>query len=127
MEDTFQDAVIDESTHDENLRDLMVIFDPRSTELSSELVNSIPKYVVRLEKIYDLHDKFRGVVNCKTNSSSLLYETVNLGTQDNPQNINLGKGCSKQEKSSFIKLFKEFKDIFSWTYGNLKKFDPNII
>jgi hypothetical protein len=91
------------------------------------MVNSIPKYVVRLEKFYDLHDKFRGVVNCKTNSSSLLYETVNLGTRDNPQNINLGKGCSEQEKSSFIKLFKEFKDVFSWTYDDLKTFDPNII
>ena len=84
----------------------MVISNPRSVELSSELVNSIPKYVVRLEKLYDLHDKFRGVVNCKTNSSSLLYETVNLGTQDNPQNINLGKGCSEKEKYTFIKIFK---------------------
>jgi hypothetical protein len=56
-----------------------------------------------------------------------LYETVNLGTRDNPQNINLGKGCSEQEKSSFIKLFKEFKDVFSWTYDDLKTFDPNII
>jgi ribonuclease HI len=127
MEDTFQDAVIDEGTHDENLRDFTVISDPRSPESSSELVNSIPKSVVRLEKFYDLHDKFRGVVNCKTNSSSLLYETVNLGTRDNPQNINLGKGCSEQERSAFIKLFKEFKDVFSWTYDDLKTFDPNII
>lgn len=91
------------------------------------MVNSIPKYVVRLEKFYDPHDNFRGVVNCKTNSSSLLYETVNLGTQGNPQNINLGKGCFEQEKSAFIKLFKEFKDVFAWTYDDLKTFDPNII
>jgi hypothetical protein len=105
----------------------MVISDPRSPESTSELVNSIPRSVVRLEKFYDLHDKFRGAVNCKTNSSSLIYETVNLGTRDNPQNINLGKGCSEQERSSFIKLFKEFKDIFSWTYDDLKTFDPNII
>jgi hypothetical protein len=70
------------------------------------MVNSIPKSVSRLEIFYDLHDKFRGVVNCKTNSSSLLYETVNLGTQDNPQDINLGKGCSEQERYPFIKLFK---------------------
>jgi hypothetical protein len=106
MEDTFQDVVIDENTHNENLCDFSVISDPRSAETSSDLVNSIPKSVVRLEKIYDLHDKFRGVVNYKTNSSSLLYETVNLGTQDNPQNINLGKGCSQEERSTFIKLFK---------------------
>jgi hypothetical protein len=127
MEDTFQDAVIDESTHNQNLRDFTVISDPRSAELSSELVKSIPKSVVRLEKIYDLNDKFRGVFNFKMNISSLLYETVNLGTRDNPQNINLGKGCSEQENSAFLKLFKEFKDVFAWTYEDLNFFDPNII
>jgi hypothetical protein len=105
----------------------MVIFDPCSAEISSDLVNSIPKFVVRLDKFYDLHDKFRGVVNFKMNSSTLLYETINLGTQDNPQNINLGKECSEQERSAFIKLFKEFQDVFSWTYDDLKTFDPNII
>jgi hypothetical protein len=82
---------------------------------------------VRLEKFYDLHDKFRGAVNCKTNSSSLIYESVNLGTRDNPQNINLGKGCFEKERSAFIKLFKEFKDVFAWMYDDLKTFDPNVI
>jgi ribonuclease HI len=84
MEDTFQGAVIDEGTHDENLRNFMVISDPRSSESMSDMVKSIPRSVVRLERFYDLHDKFRGSVNCKTNSSSLTYETVNLGTKENP-------------------------------------------
>jgi hypothetical protein len=98
MEETFQGVVIDEGTHDENLRDFMVIPDPRSAESSSDMVNSIPKSVVRLEKCYDLHDKFKKSVNCKSNSSSLMRENVNLGTKDNPQCINLGVGCSEQEK-----------------------------
>ena len=105
--------VIDEGTHDEDLHNFTVISEPRSLESTSDLVNSIPKFVVRLEKFYDLHDKFRKSVNCKTNSSSLTHEKVNLGTKDNPQCINLGMRCSKQEKSAFIELFKEFKDIFS--------------
>jgi hypothetical protein len=127
MEDTFQGAIIDEGTHDENLRNFSIISDPRSPELASYLVNSIPKLVVRLETFDDLHDTFRGLVNCKMNSSSLVYETVNLGTKENPQNINLGKGCSEQERYAFIKLFKEFKDVFAWTHDDLKMFDPNII
>jgi hypothetical protein len=127
MEDTFQDVVIDEGTHDKNLQDFMVISDPRSPESAFEPVKSIPRSIVRLEKFYDFHEKFRGVFDCKTNSSSLIYETVNLGTRDNPQNINLGKGCSEQERLSFIKLFKEFKDVCSWMYDDLKTFDPDII
>jgi hypothetical protein len=127
MEDTFRGSVIDEGTHDKDLHNFMVISDPRSPKSTSDLVNSILKYVVRLETFYDMHEKFRKLVNCKTNSSSLTHEKVNLGTKDNPQCINLGMGCSGQEKSAFIKLFKEFKDVFAWTYDDLKTFDPNII
>jgi ribonuclease HI len=106
MEETFQGAVIDEQTHDDNLHDFTVIPNPKPPEALSDMVNFIPKYVVRLEKFYDFEDKFKKTVNCKTNSSSLTYEKVNLGTNENPQFINLGLGCSKQEKAAFIKLFK---------------------
>jgi ribonuclease HI len=106
MEETFQGAVIDEQTHDDNLHDFMVIPNPKPPETQSDMVNSLPKSVVRLEKFYDFKDKFKKTVNCKTNSSSLSYEKVNLGTSENPQCINLGLGCSKQEKYAFVKLFK---------------------
>jgi len=99
-------VVIDEGTHDEDIHNFMVISDSRSPESTSYLVNSIPKSVVRLEKLYDLHDKFRKSVNCKTNTSSLTHEKVNLGTKYNPKCINLGMGCSEQERLAFIKLFK---------------------
>jgi ribonuclease HI len=127
MEETFQDVVIDEQTHDDNLHDFTVIPNPKSPEALSDMVNFTPKSIVRLEKFYDFEDKFKKMVNYKTNSSSLSYEKVNLGTDENPQCINLGLGCSKQEKASFVKLFKEFKDVFAWTYDDLKTFDPNII
>jgi hypothetical protein len=127
MEETFQGIVIDKCTHDDNFHDFTVIPDPRIPESSSDMVNLIPKSVVRLEKFYDLQDKFKKLVNCKTNRSSLSYEKVNLGTNDNPQCINLGVGCSEQEKAAFIKLFKEFKYVFAWMYDDLKTFDPNII
>jgi hypothetical protein len=106
MEETFQGSVIDECTHDDNLHDFTVIPDPRTPESSSDMVNSIPKSVVRLEKFYDLQDKFKKAVKCKTNSSSLSYEKVNFRTKENPQCISLGVGCSEQEKVAFIKLFK---------------------
>ena len=98
MEDTFRGTVINEGTHDKDLHKFMVISEPRSLESTSDLVNSIPKSVVRLEKFYDLHDKFIKSVNYKTNSSSLTHEKVNLGTKDNPQCINFRMGCSEKEK-----------------------------
>ena len=79
-EDTFKDAAIDEITHDETLRDLTVIHDHCSVEKALDKVKSIPNPVVRLERFYDLQDKFKYVPNCKTNSSQMKYETINLGT-----------------------------------------------
>ena len=43
--------------------------------------NIIPKSFINLEKFYDLQDKFKQTTNCKTQSSSLNYEPVNLGTE----------------------------------------------
>jgi len=50
MEETFQGVVIDECTHDDNLHNFTVIPYLRTSEYSSDMVNSIPKSVVRLEK-----------------------------------------------------------------------------
>jgi ribonuclease HI len=63
MEETFQGAVIDEQTHYDNLRDFTVIPNPKPPEALSDMVNFIPKSVVRLEKFYDFEDKFKKKVN----------------------------------------------------------------
>jgi hypothetical protein len=63
MEETFQGAVIDEQMHDDNLHDFTVIPNPKSPEALSDVVNFIPKSVVRLEKFYDFEDKFKKTVN----------------------------------------------------------------
>ena len=83
--------------------------------------------VLRLEKFYDLHDKFKGVPNCRTNRSNMRYETINLGIESNLQNINLGSDCTSNEKVAFLKLFSEFKNVFGWSYDDLKTFDTQII
>ena len=56
-----------------------------------------------------------------------MYEVVNLGTEHNPKNINLGKNYTHAERTTFIKMFREFKDIFAWTYEDLKTYDAKII
>lgn len=55
------------------------------------------------------------------------YEVINLGTNSNPQNINLGTKCTPNERSDLVCLFKQYKDVFSWGYGDLKNFDPKIM
>ena len=112
--------------HDVDLHNFSIIHPPHPIDKSFEMVNSILTLILRLEKFNDLHDKFR-VPNCKTNSSNMCYEAINLGTEENPQNIMLGSDCTQNEKSTFLKLFSEFKDIFAWSYDDLNNFNTQII
>ena len=50
-----------------------------------------------------------------------------MGNEQNPQLINRGINCSLDEEKDLIKLCKDFKDVFSWTYDDLKTFDMNIM
>ena len=77
--------------------------------------------------MFDLNNKFRKLANVKTYSSSLQFELINLRTDVEPRYVNLGKCCSQGERIKFISLFKKYKDVFSWTYKELKTYDTNII
>lgn len=105
MEDTFKDSTIDEYQHD-------VKIELDYVEHKNPKENSIPRFLVKLERFYDLQEKFKRVTNYKTHSFSMRYEVVNLGTDTKPQNINLWVQCMPNEKTVLINLFKEFKDIF---------------
>lgn len=75
--------------------------------------NSIPKPVVKLEDLYDIKDRFKPEINTKLQSSTLRFELINLGTDQNPQNINLGLGLSEEERESFINLLQKNKHVFA--------------
>lgn len=87
----------------------------------------MPKNIVKMEKLFDLQDKFKRSTNTKTSRSSLKLEVINLGTQHNPKTINLGTNCTHVERTTFIKLFKEYKHVFTWNYEDLKTYDMKII
>ena len=67
------------------------------------------------------------MTNYKTQSSSLNYEPINLGTKQNPLFINLRVNYSDEERWDFIRLCKDFKDVFAWMYDELKTFDTSIM
>ena len=111
-QNTFAGMAIDEVDHENSL---------------SNPSNIIPKSINGLDNFYDLQDKFRKTTNCKTQSSTLNHTPVNLGTEHEPWFINLGIHCSRDERRGFIKLCREFKDVFSLTYDELKTFDTTVM
>ena len=99
-EGSYEKQIIDEHEHDLQIK-------------QNQDQNPIPKSIVKMEDIYDLKDRFKKVTNSKTQSSTLRFEVVNLGSTEKPQNVNLGLGLSSEETISFIRLFKTYKGVFA--------------
>ena len=110
-DDTFKGAIIDDEEHQAELK----------------FRNFIPKGVRNLERMFDLDNKFRKPANLKTHNSYLQFEMINLGTEAELKYVNLAKCCSFGERSKFINLFRQFKDVFAWAYEYLKTYDTKII
>ena len=43
------------------------------------------------------------------------------------ENVYIGAGCSPDEIKEYTELFKEFCDIFSWSYEEMLGIDPRIV
>jgi len=89
--------------------------------------HTTPKGVANLENLFDLRERFKGSMNTKTGSSYPIYETINLGTLKNPKIINLGKTLSKEDTKAYLKLFREYQDVFVWSYQDMKTYDTRNI
>jgi hypothetical protein len=89
--------------------------------------HTIPRGIANIESLFDLKDHFKGPKNAKTGSSCPLHETVNLETPEAPKNVNLGKNISKGERKAYPKLFRQYQDVFTWSYMDLKTYDTRII
>jgi len=69
--DTFQDSVIDDETHQQELQ-------AYQEETNKVKTNCVPKNVLTLEKLFDLQSKFKRPSNMKTNTSTMMHFLVNL-------------------------------------------------
>ena len=59
------------------------------------------------------------------NISSII--PINISTNPNVvENVHVGTKCSPEEVSIYASLFKEFHDIFSWSYEEIPCINPSI-
>jgi hypothetical protein len=52
---------------------------------------------------------------------------LNFDTKANPQEIKVNSLLTKEKTEKLHMLFKKFKDVFSWTYKNLKGIPPTLV
>jgi hypothetical protein len=86
--------------------------------------NHIPKGLVPLERLFDENDvELKGKVS--TDDEDITE--CNVGTEKDPKYVKLSSNLSKEQREEYTKLLKEFADVFSWTYEDLRTYDTSII
>jgi hypothetical protein len=53
-------------------------------------------------------------------------KTINLGDEAEPKNILVGDDWNPVLKAAAFKIFTEYKDVFAWTYKDLKGVPPEL-
>jgi ribonuclease HI len=79
-------------------------------------INHIPKGLVPLEKIFDENDL---AVKGKVSTNDVDITECNLGTEKDPKYVKLSSNLSREQRDEYVKLLKEFVDVFAWTYEDL--------
>jgi ribonuclease HI len=86
--------------------------------------NHIPKGLVPLERLFDGNDV---AVKVKGSTDDADITEYNIGTEKDPKFVKLSSSLSREQRDEYVELLKEFVDVFSWTYEDLRTYDTSII
>jgi len=124
-----ENPILHPTTFDcKNLQELKKMNLDEMVEGESEVIELkdkfLPTGLTPLEDIFDSNDVPR---KPKMQSLNPEIEDCNIGTTENPKMIKLSKSLPPEQKLKYIELFKEFQDVFAWSYEDLKSYDTSII
>ena len=54
------------------------------------------------------------------------YIEINIRMETEPKIIKIGKGTSEKERNNLINLVKEYRDVFAFTYDELKAYREDV-
>ena len=113
-QENFKDLAIDDEVSQKKLVETDFQEHKEGTDHSNNKprFHRILKGVANLENLFNLMEIFKGSKNTKIGNSCPIYETINLGTPKNPENVNLGKTVSKEDRKAYLKLFRKCQDVF---------------
>jgi len=111
-----------------NVQELKQINPNEIAEAEAEVIelkdNFLPTGLTPLEDIFDSNDIPRKL---KMQPLNAAIEDCKIGTIQNPKIIKLSKSLPPDQKPKYVDLFKEFQDVFAWSYEDLKSYDTAVI
>lgn len=91
-------------------------------EIIKVKTNHIPKGLAPLEIFFPNNDV---CIKPSTKDSKERIVHCNFGTNDDPILVKLSKDLFEEKREKYIKLMKEYSDVFTWKYEDLKTYDKD--
>jgi hypothetical protein len=88
-------------------------------------VKAPPKRVVSSERDFDIQDGHK--IKDELEKKLCDYLEVNIGTNEEPRLIKVGKTTLIEERNEIVKLLKEYRDVLAVGYDELKVYRENVI
>jgi len=112
----------------ESIQELKQISCEEIADAEAEVIqlkdNFLPTGLTPLEDIFDSNDIPRKL---KLQPLNTAIEECNIGTAEQPKIIKLSASLPPDQKPKYVDLFKEFRDVFAWSYEDLKSYDTSVI
>jgi len=121
--------ILNPTTFDQkNVQELKQINPDEIAEAEAKVIelkdNFLPTGLTPLEDIFDSNDIPK---KPKMQPLNAAIEDCNIGTIQKPKIIKLSKYLPPDQKPKYVDLFKEFQDVFAWSYEDLKSYDTSVI
>jgi hypothetical protein len=87
---------------------------------------SVPKDCIQSEYLFTKYDRAKNLLEEVLVQKMQETRKVNIGTDSSPKYVNLGVDCTTEEVDQYVALFKEYIDVFTWTYDDLKAYDKTV-
>ena len=88
-----------------------------------QLNNLVPPGLDSLEHIFYRHERRENYMDSMKPGD---YIEINIGTNNEPKMIKIGKDTSEKERNDLINLIKEYSYVFSFTYDKLKSYREDV-
>eukprot|EP00253_Pinus_taeda_P015200 PITA_15200 len=111
-----------------NIGQLKQICSEKTAKVEDEFIdlkgNVLPAGLTPLEDMFDDNDVPK---KPKMEPLNATIEERDIGTTEHPRMIKLSKNLPPDQKPKYVDLFKEFQDVFAWSYEDLKSYDTSVI
>ena len=93
----------------------------KDTDTDEELRKLDPKAIAELCHI---QEELEREMQISQRVKASMMEAINLGSEAEPQPVQIDNEIVPVEKSTMTELLREYKDVFTWFYEDMKGLDP---